>query len=268
MSTSVLLPDYLLTKQENMYTAFVTQQNVNFSYTSPRASPQFSRRCGGGTTSHSPSPSRDRGSRDKSPRIVTSASSPKLNTTARINSSSQTNSRCQKCHENQSSLINSVANLTICDKQQKKSEIVANRGPKSGSGDQGGSGAPPLTSAITAPQVAELMQGQSPCLILDCRSFIAYNLCHLKGAINVGCADRITKKRLQSGKICVADLIKCMQARELFTLGVDSEIVIYDDDSTEITEGGSSCSLQLILKALLASDRKVHYLKGKGHFYG
>lgn len=34
-------------------------------------------------------------------------------------------------------------------------------------------------------------------LLLDCRPFIAYNVSHVKGAINVNCCDRFNRKRLQ-----------------------------------------------------------------------
>ena len=34
-------------------------------------------------------------------------------------------------------------------------------------------------------------------LLLDCRPFIAYNVSHIRGAINVNCCNRFNRKRLQ-----------------------------------------------------------------------
>ena len=39
--------------------------------------------------------------------------------------------------------------------------------------------------------------GRQSFLLLDCRPFIAYNVGHVRGAINVNCCDRFNRKRLQ-----------------------------------------------------------------------
>ena len=43
--------------------------------------------------------------------------------------------------------------------------------------------------------------GRQSFLLLDCRPFIAYNVGHVRGAINVNCCDRFNRKRLQQVKI-------------------------------------------------------------------
>ena len=43
----------------------------------------------------------------------------------------------------------------------------------------------------------ESRPGRPSFLLLDCRPFIAYNVCHIRGAINVNCCDRFNRKRLQ-----------------------------------------------------------------------
>ena len=42
--------------------------------------------------------------------------------------------------------------------------------------------------------------GRQSFLLLDCRPFIAYNVGHVRGAINVNCCDRFNRKRLQQVK--------------------------------------------------------------------
>ena len=49
--------------------------------------------------------------------------------------------------------------------------------------------------------------GRQSFLLLDCRPFIAYNVGHVRGAINVNCCDRFNRKRLQQVKIPKLELI-------------------------------------------------------------
>jgi len=50
-------------------------------------------------------------------------------------------------------------------------------------------------------ELVKLMNNSDKILLLDCRSFMAFNGNHIIGALNVGCSDRITRKRLLDGKI-------------------------------------------------------------------
>merc|ERR1712241_1217609 len=52
-------------------------------------------------------------------------------------------------------------------------------------------------------------------LLLDCGPFIAYNVSHIKGAINVNCCDRFNRKRLQLGKASLADLATTKEGEEM-----------------------------------------------------
>merc|ERR1711974_433158 len=73
-------------------------------------------------------------------------------------------------------------------------------------------------STVTSPGLASKLTAQPPLpkqggngdgpgyLLVDCRPFIAYNVSHIKGAINVNCCNRLNRKRLQMGKATLADL--------------------------------------------------------------
>ena len=52
-------------------------------------------------------------------------------------------------------------------------------------------------------------------LLVDCRPFIAYNVSHIKGAINVNCCNRLNRKRLQMGKATLADLATTKEGKEV-----------------------------------------------------
>ena len=121
-------------------------------------------------------------------------------------------------------------------------------------------------SAITSPELAGQVAANHAPIMLDCRSFISFNLCHIRGAINVGCADRVTKRRLATGKLGVADLIKCPINRELFQNNQCADVIVYDDESVNVDPAAASCSagsMPLVVKALVAKHAKVHFLKGE-----
>ena len=44
-------------------------------------------------------------------------------------------------------------------------------------------------------------------LVIDCRSFVAYNSNHVRGALNISCADCISRKRLLTGRVTIGDLV-------------------------------------------------------------
>ena len=60
-------------------------------------------------------------------------------------------------------------------------------------------------------------------LLVDCRPFIAYNVSHIKGAINVNCCNRLNRKRLQMGKATLADLATTKEGKEV-EFGLPSKI--------------------------------------------
>merc|ERR1711972_393781 len=71
-------------------------------------------------------------------------------------------------------------------------------------------------------------------LLLDCRPFIAYNVSHIKGAINVNCCDRFNRKRLQQGKASLADLATTKEGKEMLKKRNWKDIIVYDDSSEDL----------------------------------
>ena len=74
-----------------------------------------------------------------------------------------------------------------------------------------------LASKLTAqPPLPKGASGDgSGYLLVDCRPFIAYNVSHIKGAINVNCCNRLNRKRLQMGKATLADLATTKEGKEV-----------------------------------------------------
>ncbi len=99
-------------------------------------------------------------------------------------------------------------------------------------------------------------------LLIDCRPFIAYNVNHIQGAINVNCCDRFNRKRLQQGKATLADLATTKEGKELLKKRNWREVVVYDDCSESLETLPSSHTLFLVMNALVEDHREPVMLLG------
>ena len=107
----------------------------------------------------------------------------------------------------------------------------------------------------------------SEVLIVDCRPFIAYNVNHIRGAINVNCCDRFNRKRLQQGKATLADLATTKVGKETLKRRNWTEVVVYDDCSESLEKLPVSHTLFLVMNALVEDHRRpVMLLGGLRHF--
>jgi len=99
-------------------------------------------------------------------------------------------------------------------------------------------------------------------LLLDCRPFIAYNVSHIKGAINVNCCDRFNRKRLQQGKASLADLATTKEGKEMLKKRNWKEVVVYDDSSEDLSSLPTSHTLFLVINSLVEDLRQPVMLIG------
>ena len=79
------------------------------------------------------------------------------------------------------------------------------------------SGQPPILQQQLVTPAEQQLQQPPPYLLVDCRPFIAYNVSHIRGAINVNCCNRLNRKRLQMGKATLADLATTKEGKEVST---------------------------------------------------
>jgi len=99
-------------------------------------------------------------------------------------------------------------------------------------------------------------------IILDCRPFIAYNVNHIRGAINVNCCDRFNRKRLQQGKASLADLATTKEGKEALKKRNWKEVVVYDDCTEELATLPTSHTLFLVMNSLVEDQRQPIMLVG------
>lgn len=120
------------------------------------------------------------------------------------------------------------------------------------------------TAQVLSPaELATRMATHKTFLLLDCRPFIAFNLNHINGSLNVNCADRFSKKRLCSGKSRVSDLVCGEEGKALFRELLSSDIVLYDEGSRELNRLASTDPMHVVLAALHREGRAAFVLQGK-----
>lgn len=122
----------------------------------------------------------------------------------------------------------------------------------------------PTTARTLLPQDLALKLNKSKqILILDCRPFMSYNTNHIQGAVNINCSDRFNRKRLQQGKVSLVDLVTTKEGKDLFKRRLTKEIILYDDQTSELHQIASETSMHLVLASLLREGKETFVLKGE-----
>jgi len=105
--------------------------------------------------------------------------------------------------------------------------------------------------------------GRPSFLIIDCRSFIAYNLNHVRGAINLNCTDRFNRRRLHQGKATLADLTSSREGKELLKNRSYREVIVYDESTADLERLNTSHPLYLIFSKLIEDNKEPVLLIGE-----
>lgn len=121
-----------------------------------------------------------------------------------------------------------------------------------------------VTSFELAQRLSDV--GTSSCsseiLIVDCRSLVAFNGLHIRGAIHVNCTG-IGRKRLSQGKAKLKDLISSAEGKQKFISGgVGTSFVVYDELSTDPDDCNPCRPICLVLQTLLKEGKNISILKG------
>ena len=79
----------------------------------------------------------------------------------------------------------------------------------------------------------------------------------------MNCCDRMTKKRLQCGKIQLIDIISGEDGKQEFKKHKGStDIIVYDEESKDIDKQNQMTSLKLVVNTLQKEGVRVFYLNG------
>ena len=115
-------------------------------------------------------------------------------------------------------------------------------------------------------------------VVVDCRTFLAFNTNHVAGAFNASCGDRISKKRLTQGRATVADLVSgggpssqevgapreaYRRLAEMVASSPTGLFVSYDDYTDNMDSLQESHPLRLLTTALTGSGYRTKFLAGE-----
>ena len=121
------------------------------------------------------------------------------------------------------------------------------------------------TRIVSSDQLAVKLKASEPLVVVDCRHFVAYNATHIRSAVNINCADRWNRKRLQTGRVHLADLATSHDGKELLRrASVVRQVLVYDDNGSNDCERLSpSSTLYAVLSALVDDHKEPLLLAGK-----
>lgn len=100
-------------------------------------------------------------------------------------------------------------------------------------------------------------------LLIDCRSFMDFNSCHIANAHNVHFPPIV--KRRSGGTIPLVNIIRCAKTRSRLLNGQFDMVVLYDESSRTVDELPRDSVMYLVLKSLRseADLPDVYLVEGK-----
>lgn len=117
---------------------------------------------------------------------------------------------------------------------------------------------------MSSSELAVRLRKSRPILVIDCRPFLAYNVQHVQGSLNISCTDRFNRRRLQQGKVGVLDLLAATHGKDYFRRRHVRDIVLYDDGKKVSTNDlESESALHIVFTSLLREGRQAAVLQGK-----
>ena len=119
---------------------------------------------------------------------------------------------------------------------------------------------------MDCPVVKRLLKDDSAkCLLLDCRSFLAFNAGHIRGAVNARC-NTIVRRRAKGSVLSLDQILAGdEEVRERLRSGMYSAVVLYDERTPDSETVKEDSTLTLVLNAVCSdsSGTLVYLLKGK-----
>ncbi|XP_077999934.1 uncharacterized protein LOC144452664 [Glandiceps talaboti] len=115
------------------------------------------------------------------------------------------------------------------------------------------------TRMLGSDQLADLMQHSlDKILVIDSRSFLEYNTCHVLNSVNVGCS-KLIKRRLQQDKVTIRELLSS-------SCQIDTddscEVIVYDQNTQHVSGVQAENFLSVLLSKLSGTFKSVSLLTG------
>lgn len=103
------------------------------------------------------------------------------------------------------------------------------------------------------------------CLLLDCRSFLAFSAGHVRGAVNARC-NTIVRRRAKGSALSLDRILAGdEEVRGRLRSGMYSAVVLYDERTPDADSVKEDSTVNVVLHALLRDSQGTHIylLKGK-----
>ncbi|KAK9532752.1 hypothetical protein VZT92_010122 [Zoarces viviparus] len=109
-----------------------------------------------------------------------------------------------------------------------------------------------------------LKDDSTKCLLLDCRSFLAFNAGHIRGAVNAGC-NTIVRRRAKGSVLSLDQILAGdEEVRGRLRSGMYSAVVLYDERTPDAETVKEDSTLTLVLNTVCrdSSGTQMYLLKG------
>lgn len=114
---------------------------------------------------------------------------------------------------------------------------------------------------MDAKKLASLLRGgPGGPLVIDSRSFVEYNSWHVLSSVNI-CCSKLVKRRLQQGKVTIAELIQ-PAARGQVEATEPQDVVVYDQSTRDASVLAADSFLSILLSKLDGCFDSVAILTG------
>ncbi|XP_052618387.1 dual specificity protein phosphatase 8 [Peromyscus californicus insignis] len=114
---------------------------------------------------------------------------------------------------------------------------------------------------MDAKKLASLLRGgPGGPLVIDSRSFVEYNSCHVLSSVNI-CCSKLVKRRLQQGKVTIAELIQ-PATRSQVDATEPQDVVVYDQSTRDASVLAADSFLSILLSKLDGCFNSVAILTG------
>ncbi|GFO46367.1 dual specificity protein phosphatase [Plakobranchus ocellatus] len=99
-------------------------------------------------------------------------------------------------------------------------------------------------------------------LIIDCRSFLAFNQSRIVDSINVHCPPIL--KRRSGGFIALENIVPCENKRNRLLQGIYDTVFVYDENTHDLIKAPSDSNILSVITSLLKQVEKlsVRFIKG------
>ncbi|GIY55186.1 dual specificity protein phosphatase 10 [Caerostris extrusa] len=121
---------------------------------------------------------------------------------------------------------------------------------------------PPLQVVSPSELDTALKRSATSPLVLDCRPTFAFGRGHVNGAVSLRCSDRISRRRLQMGRLGLCDLVSDQEARERLQTCRGEEVVLYDDGTCEADQVTDDHPLSPVIASIRELGARPVLLKG------